>query len=271
MVAASHKNKNPCKKKNGINNTWYQYPFPQTVLYDKAVRLKIGLYGYDNLFKHSINSANYNILADKITHKLKKLTIDFYDRTDVLQIAKELLGKIIVTKFEGIITSGRIVETEAYIAIGDRASHSFGGRRTARNEAMFAPAGTSYVYICYGMHHLFNVVTNKKNVPDAVLIRAVEPMKGIDMMLLRTGKKKLDSTLTKGPGNVSKALGIDKQHSNITLQGKNIFIADDGFIVNDKITGTSKRIGVEGAGDSASLPYRFYIKGNKFVSGSPTR
>ena len=235
------------------------------------MRLKIGLYGYDNLFEHSINSANYNILADKITHKLKKLTIDFYDRTDVLQIAKELLGKIIVTKFEGIITSGRIVETEAYIAVGDRASHSFGGRRTARNEAMFSSAGTSYVYICYGLHHLFNVVTNKKNIADAVLIRAVEPLKGIDIMLKRTGKKKLDNTLTKGPGNVGKALGIDKQHSGLNLLGNKIFIADDGFISDKEITGISRRIGVEGAGNSALLPYRFYIRGNKFVSGSPSR
>lgn len=202
---------------------------------------------------------------------MKKLSIDFYDRTNVLQIARELLGKIIITKFDGITTSGRIVETEAYTATNDRASHSFGGRRTARNEAMYAGGGTSYVYICYGMHHLFNVVTNKKNIPDAVLIRAVEPIKGIDMMLLRTHKKQLDNTLTKGPGNVSKALGIDKQHSGKSLQEKNIFIADDGFTVTQDITGTSKRIGVDGAGEDAKLPYRFYIKGNRFVSGSPVK
>jgi DNA-3-methyladenine glycosylase len=200
---------------------------------------------------------------------LKKLTIDFYDRPDVLQIAKELLGKILVTNFEGMITSGRIVETEAYIAVNDKASHAFGGRRTARNEAMYSPAGISYVYICYGLHHLFNVVTNKKGIPDAVLIRAVEPMTGIDIMLKRTGKKKLDNTLTKGPGNVGKALGIDKQHSGLNLLGRKIFIADDGFVPDEKITRTSKRIGVEGAGSSAVLPYRFYVKGNKFVSGSP--
>jgi DNA-3-methyladenine glycosylase len=154
---------------------------------------------------------------------LKKLTIDFFDRDNVLQIARELLGKIITTKFDGIITSGRIVETEAYTAVADKASHAFGGKRTARNEAMYSPAGTSYVYICYGMHHLFNVVTNKKDIPDAVLIRAVEPIKGIDVMLQRTGKKKIDNTLTKGPGNVGKALGINKQHSGISLQKKKDF------------------------------------------------
>ncbi|HNH23092.1 MAG TPA: DNA-3-methyladenine glycosylase, partial [Ferruginibacter sp.] len=103
---------------------------------------------------------------------MKKLPLQFYDRTDVIAIARELLGKIIVTRFDGLISSGRIVETEAYIGLTDRASHSFHGRRTPRNEHMYAAPGTAYVYICYGMHHLFNVVTNKKDVPDAVLIRA---------------------------------------------------------------------------------------------------
>jgi DNA-3-methyladenine glycosylase len=202
---------------------------------------------------------------------LNKLTIDFYERDNVLQIAKELLGKILVTKFDGIITSGRIVETEAYVAIVDRASHTFGGKRTARNEHMYSKPGTIYVYICYGMHHLFNVVTNKKGIPDAVLIRAVEPIQGIDTMLKRTGKKKADNTLTKGPGNVGKALGISKLHSGMHISGKQIFIAEDNFILNEKEIESSKRIGVEGAGTSALLPYRFFVKGNKFVSGTPNR
>ena len=119
---------------------------------------------------------------------MKKLPIQFYERKDVLLIAKELIGKIIVTNFEGTITSGRIIETEAYVGLTDRASHSFGGKRTTRNEHMYSVAGTVYVYICYGMHHLFNVVTNKKDIPDAVLIRALEPIKGIDQMMKRTGK-----------------------------------------------------------------------------------
>ena len=206
---------------------------------------------------------------------MKKLGIEFYDREDVVAIARELIGKIIVTKFDGIVTSGRIVETEAYIAINDRASHSFGGKRTARNEHMYAKAGTSYVYICYGMHHLFNVVTNKKEIPDAVLIRAVEPLKGIRDMLLRTNKKTLDNTLTKGPGNAGKALGINKEHSGLNLLGNEIFITEDkaaGYIpIPDQQIGSSKRIGVESAGTSALLPYRFYVKGNKYVSGSPNK
>ncbi len=202
---------------------------------------------------------------------MKKLPIQFYKRSDVVLIAKELLGKIIVTNFNGDLTAARIVETEAYIAITDKASHSFNGRRTARNEHMYAAAGTSYVYICYGMHHLFNVVTNKKEVPDAVLIRAAEPLTGIDMMLQRTGKIKLDNSLTKGPGNAAKALGISKISSGLNLLDDDIYIADDGFKVSKNDIGVSGRIGVEGAGDAALLPYRFYIKGNKYVSSYPNK
>lgn len=202
---------------------------------------------------------------------MKKLPAEFYERANVVEIARDLLGKILITKFDGTITSGRIVETEAYIGLTDRASHSYNGKRTARNEHMYAAAGISYVYICYGMHHLFNVVTNKKNIPDAVLIRAVEPLQGIDMMLKRTGKVKLDSTLTKGPGNVGKALGISKEHSGLNLSGNKIFIGDENTRYTANEIGASPRIGVESAGEAALYPYRFYVKGNKFVSGYPNK
>jgi DNA-3-methyladenine glycosylase len=202
---------------------------------------------------------------------MKKLSIQFYNRTDVVQIAKDLLGKIIVTKIDGLHTAARIVETEAYVGITDRASHSYSGKRTARNEHMYAAAGTAYVYICYGMHHLFNVVTNKKEIPDAVLIRAAEPLAGIDIMLQRTGKMKADNSLTKGPGNVGKALGIFKQHSGINLLGKIVYIAADNFVLNKSEVGASKRIGIDGAGAAAAYPYRFYIKGNAYVSGYPNK
>lgn len=201
---------------------------------------------------------------------MRKLAFDFYNREDVVQIAKELIGKIIITKLDGQLTSGRIVETEAYVAITDKASHSFGGRRTQRNEHMYAKAATSYVYICYGMHHLFNVVTNKKDVPDAVLIRAVEPLEGISIMLTRTGKHKPDYTLTKGPGNVSRALGIHKIHSGTVLTGNTIFLADDGWKTpHADAVAASKRIGIDSAGADALLPYRFYLRDNRYVSGSP--
>ena len=208
---------------------------------------------------------------------MKKLPVEFYDRKDVVQIAEELLGKILVSKLDGILTSGIIVETEAYIGLTDKASHSFGGKRTSRNEHMYASPGTAYVYICYGMHHLFNVVTNARDIPDAVLIRALEPLEGITTMLKRTGKKNLDNTLTRGPGNVGKALGIFKEHSGALLSGNKIFICEndrrqDGSKPSDALTGRSKRIGVEGAGlPAANYPYRFYIRGNKFVSGYPNK
>jgi DNA-3-methyladenine glycosylase len=202
---------------------------------------------------------------------LKKLPLEFYNRGDVAQIARELLGKIIVTNFSGKITSGRIVETEAYLSLNDKASHAFDGRRTQRNEPMYAEGGTAYVYICYGLHHLFNVVTNKKDIPEAVLIRAIEPIQGIGLMLQRAGKLKNDNTISKGPGNVSKVLGIDKFYSGLSLLGRQIYIADDGYILNQIKIGTSKRIGIEGAGESAQFLLRFYVKENPFVSGSPVK
>ena len=202
---------------------------------------------------------------------MKKLNNDFYVGTDVVKIAKELIGKILVTTFNGNITSGRIVETEAYAGITDKASHSFGGRRTQRNEHMYNEGGISYVYICYGIHTMFNVVTNKINMPDAVLIRALEPIEGIDCMLQRTEKKRLDNTLTKGPGNLCRAMGIDKIHSGNSLNSNNIFIAADGFVLSDDAIGTSKRIGIDSAGIDALLPYRFYVRGNKYVSGRPVK
>lgn len=198
---------------------------------------------------------------------MKKLPIEFYKRKNVVHIAEELLGKIIVTNIDGIKTSGRIVETEAYAGITDKASHAFAGKRTNRNEHMYSAAAIAYVYICYGIHQMFNIITNDEEIPDAILIRAVEPLEGIEHMLIRTGKKIVDNTITKGPGNVGKALGIFKIHSGINLTGETIFLASDEYKMNDTMIGTSARIGVQYAGQDALLPYRFFIKGNKFVSG----
>ena len=191
----------------------------------------------------------------------------FYDRKDVTRISRELLGKILVTRFNGVLTSGRIVETEAYAGAGDKASHAYGNRRTARTEVMFGNPGTAYVYLCYGIHHLFNVVTNTANIPHAILIRAIEPLEGIDMMLLRTGKIKLDSTLTKGPGNVSRALGIFTHHTGISLLSDQLFIADDGFKLKKSEISVTTRIGVDYAAEDSLLPYRFIVKDNAYVSG----
>lgn len=199
---------------------------------------------------------------------MKKLPLQFYEQADVVAIARELIGKIVVTNFNGKITSGRIVETEAYVAFTDKASHAYKGRRTARNEHMYAAAGTAYIYICYGMHQMLNVVTNKKDIPDAVLIRALEPIEGIDEMLQRTGKPQLDFSLTRGPGNVGKALGIFKEHSGIHLRHDQIYIAEDkNFNMQQHDIGVSQRIGIASAEEDAILPYRFFLKGNKYVSG----
>ena len=198
---------------------------------------------------------------------MKKLDTSFYQRKNVLLIAKELLGKILVTNWDGIITSGRIVECEAYNGIVDKASHASGGRRTTRNEIMYGAGGFSYVYLCYGIHHLFNVVTNLKDTPHAILIRGLEPMEGIEEMLLRTSKKKLDYTLTRGPGNVSKAMGIYTKHNGIFLSDEKMYIAEDGRKYKKSEIIASPRIGVDYAGEDAKLPYRFYVKGNPYVSG----
>ncbi|MEO7316531.1 MAG: DNA-3-methyladenine glycosylase [Ginsengibacter sp.] len=198
---------------------------------------------------------------------MKKLPLSFYDRKDVLTIAREMLGKVVVTNIDGKITSGRIVETEGYRGTIDKASHAFKGKRTPRNEHMYQAAGTAYIYVCYGMHQMLNIVTNAENIPDAILIRAVEPLNGLNIMAQRTGKVEKDLTITRGPGNVGKSLGIHKLYSGIDLLDELIFLADDGFKFPEESIGVTKRIGVESAGADALLPYRFYLKGNKYVSG----
>ena len=139
---------------------------------------------------------------------MSKLQADFYQREDDLLISRELLGKVLYTNFHGELTSGIIVETEAYAGTTDKASHAYGGRRTKRTKIMYSPGGYAYVYLCYGIHHLFNIVTNKENIPHAVLIRAIQPRDGIEIMLQRRNKKKVDHSLTSGPGSLTRALGI---------------------------------------------------------------
>lgn len=197
----------------------------------------------------------------------KKLPASFFLRKDVVVIAKKLLGKLLVTNFNNEITAGRIVEVEAYNGVVDKASHSYGGRRTARTEIMYATGGVAYVYLCYGIHHLFNVVTNVTGTPHAILIRGIEPVMGIDIMLARMNKEKLDYSVGRGPGNVSKALGIHTKHTGENLMGDHIFIGEDDTIIKPSQVITDLRIGVDYAAEDALLPYRFYLKDNKYVSG----
>ncbi|MEJ7735961.1 MAG: DNA-3-methyladenine glycosylase [Chitinophagaceae bacterium] len=199
---------------------------------------------------------------------MEKLPLAFYQRLNVLTISKELLGKLLVTQFNGRLTSGRIVETEAYNGVIDRASHAFGGRRTLRTEVMYSAGGLAYVYLCYGIHNLFNVVTNANGIPHAVLIRGVEPVAGVELMVERMNKTAFDTTIGRGPGNVSKALGILKQHTGYSLLGDDLFIADDRNELQESQIISSPRIGVDYAGEDAKLHYRFHVKGNPFVSKS---
>ena len=198
---------------------------------------------------------------------MKKLPLSFYARNDVLTIARDMLGKVVCSNIDGEITSGRIVETEAYFGTIDRASHAFGGRRTSKNEHMYHAAATAYIYVCYGVHQMLNILTNEKDIPDAVLIRAIEPIDGLDIMSQRTGKTEKDPTVTRMPGNVGKALGIHKRNSGIHLLNDIIYLMDDNRILPEDVLGVSHRIGVESAGEDALQPYRFYVKGNLYVSG----
>ena len=201
---------------------------------------------------------------------IKKLDNSFYARPDVLKIARELLGKVLITEFDGVLTSGRIVEVEAYNGVVDRASHAYSGRRTRRTEVMYREGGTAYVYLIYGIHHLFNVVTNKEDIPHAVLVRGLEPLEGIPTMLKRVGKAQADHSLTRGPGNLSKAMGLATLHTGYSLHEGEIYIGDDGYRPRRTEIIATPRIGVDYAGEDAALPYRFYLQGNPYVSGKKT-
>ena len=185
----------------------------------------------------------------------RRLPTSFYLRPDALRIARELIGMVLVTRCDGVRTSGIITETEAYTGVGDRASHAFGGRRTARNEAMYGPGGTAYVYLCYGIHQLFNVVTNTRDVPHAVLVRAVLPLEGIEHMQRRRGGT--GRLTTGGPGTLTQALGIGAVHNGMGLRGPVIRIEDHGHCPPPRAIIAGPRVGVESAGADALLPYRF--------------
>src|SRR5580704_9203675 len=171
------------------------------------------------------------------TGPVKRLAAAFYNRPGVLEVARDLLGKILVTEFEGRRTSGRIVEVEAYNGVVDKASHAWSGRRTPRTEVMFGTGGTAYIYLIYGIHHLFNVVTNRKDIPHAVLVRALEPLEGIPVMLKRMKRERLDHSLTRGPGNLSKAMGLSTRHTGMSLLGEAKGVSTGG--AKDGATGAS--------------------------------
>lgn len=197
---------------------------------------------------------------------MTKLPVRFYRQQDVVGVAKALLGKKLCTQTGDEYTSAIIVETEAYNGVTDRASHAYGGRRTGRTEVMYAKGGISYVYLCYGIHYLFNVITAAEDDPLAVLIRAVEPVEGIDIMLRRRKMERPGPRLTAGPGLVTQALGIGKAHDGLSLLGDQVWIEDTGATLLPEDIVSTTRVGVDYAGDDALLPYRFYIRDNPYVS-----
>jgi DNA-3-methyladenine glycosylase len=195
----------------------------------------------------------------------KKLKRSFYLREDTVAIARDLLGKLLVVPDEqGRRVSGMIVETEAYLGITDRAAHSYGGRRTARNEVMYGRAGHVYVFFVYGMYNQFNVVSGPPDHPHAVLIRAVEPVDGIEIMRSRRGEMK-DRNLTSGPGKLCIALEIDRSLNGADLLGDKVWLEDHRLFADDEIA-AGKRIGIDYAGEDALKPRRFWVGGNRFVS-----
>ena len=194
-----------------------------------------------------------------------KLNEDFYQGQDVVQIARNLLGKGLFTNLDGVITGGIIVETEAY-SWKERGSHAYGARKTNRNAVMFEKGGLTYVYLCYGIHYLFNVVTNVTGTADAVLIRALEPLTGLEEMKLRRGRLANPYHLTSGPGKLSRALGIDRSFNGTSLLEDEVWIEDLGKKIAKKDIEASPRIGIDYAGEDAQLPWRFTVKGNRWVS-----
>lgn len=190
---------------------------------------------------------------------MSKLPLSYYNDNDVVSIARSLLGKIIYSNTNNILTAGIITETEAYNGVCDKASHAYGGRRTKRTEVMYKQGGISYVYLCYGVHYLLNVVTADVDTPHAVLIRGMYPLVGIKHMLERTGKTMADLSLTNGPGKITKTLGVDITHNNISYQGNKLWIEDNEIYVNNEDIVSTPRIGVDYAEEDADLPYRFFL------------
>ncbi len=193
---------------------------------------------------------------------LRKIERDLYLQENVVSVARQLIGKVLYSMIDGELTAGIITETEAYAGEKDRASHAFGGKRTARNSPMYGIGGYSYVYLCYGIHHLFNIVTNMPGIPHAVLVRAIHPIAGLDVMAKRRAPAK---PTTSGPGTLTQALGIRTIHTALDLCGDLIWLEDHGIKVKDEDVIAGPRIGVDYAGADALLPYRFLVQPSRLL------
>lgn len=212
-----------------------------------------------------------NVLTASKIQAGQRLPPDFFTRTDVVQIARDLLGRVLVTEFDGLRTAGRITETEAYRAPDDRACHAWNNRRTARTEVMFREGGRAYIYLCYGIHHLFNVVTGPENIAHAVLIRAIEPLEGLEIMMERRGwtdlTKHRPAALTTGPGALSRAMGLDTRWNGLHFSDPEtpVWIEEPERLLPEEDIISGKRIGVDSAGECAEWPWRFWVKQSPFV------
>ena len=202
---------------------------------------------------------------------MRRVPRSFYTRADVLEVARDLLGRLLVVPTRGgRRVSGIIVETEAYRGPEDRASHAWNGRRTARTETMYAIGGTAYVYFVYGMYHQFNVVTNAADTPHAVLVRALEPVEGVALMRRRR-RIAGDAALTSGPGKLCEALGIDRRLDRADLLGGRVWIEEGRGRLPASAIEAGPRVGIDYAGEWIHRPWRFWVRDNAFVSRAPSR
>lgn len=193
-----------------------------------------------------------------------KLPESFYLRSDIVQVSRDLLGKVLATNLDGCITKAVITETEAYEGEADKASHAYGGRRTKRTEPIYQTGGRAYIYLCYGIHHMFNVVSNVEGIPHAILVRAGRPHQGEAEMLRRRGKSTADKSLLAGPGSLGKALGIKTTLTGTDLAGERIWIEDQDISVDDAEIIVGPRVGIDYAEEDAKRPYRFILSESSF-------
>ena len=189
-----------------------------------------------------------------------KLPESFYLRKDIIQVSRDLLGKVLATHIDGCITKAVITETEAYAGETDKASHAYGGRRTKRTEPIYKTGGRAYVYLCYVILHVFIVVSSIAGEPHAILVRAGQPLEGESEMLRRREKQQIDKTLLAGPGSLGKALGITTSLTGTDLSGDTIWIEDQGVTVDDKQITVGPRVGIDYAEEDAKRPYRFILQ-----------
>lgn len=190
---------------------------------------------------------------------MRRLDHEFYCRDDVVGLSRELLGKVLCSRLDGVLTKAVIAETEAYDGPSDRASHAYDNRRTRRTEPLFASGGVAYVYLCYGIHHLFNVVSNVADRPHAILVRGGRCVEGLSTMLERRGRDREDDALMAGPGTFGQAMGITTALTGESLMGKTLWIEDYGIDIATSDIETGPRVGVDYAGKDAALPYRFVV------------